>query len=141
MAAVFALIENNNRILLVQRALNTSRPNQWCLPGGGVKQGESLEAACIRETKEETGLTVEMVSTLAAFDESTYLSAKVNGSTDLVGIPNREVQRGLWSDPEKILDLGEIMELARLIPLLKLAQLSYPETPEGLKLVSPNSQS
>ena len=138
MAAVFALIENNNQILLVQRAVKSSRPNQWCLPGGGVKQGESLEAACIRETKEETGLTVEVVSTLASFEESTYFSVTVRGSIELVGIPNKEIQNGIWSDPKKILDVGEIMELARLIPLLKLAKLSYPDIPEWLKLVSLN---
>ena len=59
MAAVFALIESKYQILLVQRTSESSRPNQWYFPGGGVKLGESLEAAYIRETKEETGLTVD----------------------------------------------------------------------------------
>jgi 8-oxo-dGTP diphosphatase len=32
----------------------------WCLPSGGVEEGESVAEAAIRETKEETGLDVEL---------------------------------------------------------------------------------
>ena len=46
----------------------------WCLPSGGVEHGESLAQAAIRETKEETGLDVEL--------------------TRLVGVYSR---RGSWS--------------------------------------------
>ena len=51
MAAVFALIENERKILLVQRSSRSTRPGQWCLPGGGVKRDETLEqAAAILKT-------------------------------------------------------------------------------------------
>jgi len=32
----------------------------WCLPSGGVEEGESLAQAAIRETKEETGVESEL---------------------------------------------------------------------------------
>lgn len=32
----------------------------WCLPSGGVEEDESLAEAAIRETKEETGIDVEL---------------------------------------------------------------------------------
>jgi len=33
----------------------------WCLPSGGVEAGESVAQAAVRETKEETGIDVELI--------------------------------------------------------------------------------
>jgi 8-oxo-dGTP diphosphatase len=41
----------------------------WALPGGRVDQGETVEHAIVREVKEETGLTVEIVSRLGDYHE------------------------------------------------------------------------
>lgn len=46
------------QVLLIERK---HEPKGWALPGGFVEVGESLEAAVLREIKEETGLQVELV--------------------------------------------------------------------------------
>ncbi|NCO41881.1 MAG: NUDIX hydrolase [Armatimonadetes bacterium CG_4_10_14_3_um_filter_66_18] len=52
------VIEVKDGIVLVERK---NDPKGWALPGGFVDYGESLEAAAIREAKEETGLKVELI--------------------------------------------------------------------------------
>jgi ADP-ribose pyrophosphatase YjhB (NUDIX family) len=52
---VRALVVQDNQVLLVRTHGNA----YWDLPGGGVKRGESLRAAAIRETREESGCIVD----------------------------------------------------------------------------------
>ena len=53
------IIPQNNKILMVQRAL-APLTGYWCLPGGYINYGEQPADAAIRETKEETNLVVEV---------------------------------------------------------------------------------
>ena len=60
----FCLVENDKtQVLLIQRGYGKEK-GKWSLPGGFVDKGESSRHAAYRETKEETGLTVEIVSTV-----------------------------------------------------------------------------
>ncbi len=52
------IIEITGGIVLIERK---HAPQGWALPGGFVDYGESYEAAAVREAKEETGLTVELI--------------------------------------------------------------------------------
>ena len=50
------------RVLLVHRP----RYDDWSLPKGGIKEGESFEDAALREVLEETGLRCRILKKLAA---------------------------------------------------------------------------
>ena len=62
-----AVVEHEGRLLLV-RHQRAGKYDFWVAPGGGVKEDESLEAAAVREAKEETGLDVQ-VSKLIYIEE------------------------------------------------------------------------
>jgi ADP-ribose pyrophosphatase YjhB (NUDIX family) len=55
--AVNVAVLHQGKILLTQR----EDFETWILPSGGVEEGESVAQAAIRETKEETGLDIELI--------------------------------------------------------------------------------
>lgn len=55
------------RVLLIRRGQEPLK-GAWSLPGGAVELGETLEEAVRREVLEETGLIVEPLAVVEAFD-------------------------------------------------------------------------
>ncbi|WP_353507134.1 NUDIX domain-containing protein [Gordonia sp. ABSL11-1] len=53
--------DDADRLLLVRRG-HAPQMGRWTVPGGKVEPGETLEAAVVRETWEETGLHVDLVA-------------------------------------------------------------------------------
>jgi 8-oxo-dGTP diphosphatase len=53
-------------IVLIERRYP---PPGWALPGGFVDVGETVEAAAVREAREETGLEVELLALLGVYSD------------------------------------------------------------------------
>lgn len=67
-----ALIDADGRVLLAQRPEGKSMAGLWEFPGGKVDEGETPEAALVRELKEELGLDITE-SCLAPFTFASHL--------------------------------------------------------------------
>ena len=55
---VHVILRRGGRVLLLRRTGDTWASGQLCLPSGHVEEGESVVAAALRETREETGITI-----------------------------------------------------------------------------------
>lgn len=58
-----AIIADGGLVLMVRRRISEGEL-MWQFPAGAIEDGETAEQAAVRETLEETGLTVEAVKLL-----------------------------------------------------------------------------
>ncbi|GAB4308921.1 MAG: NUDIX hydrolase [Promethearchaeota archaeon] len=57
---------NESGVVLIKRR---NPPPGWALPGGFVDVGETVEAACVREAKEETSLDVRIARLVGVYSD------------------------------------------------------------------------
>lgn len=63
-------------ILITKRSDNAL----WCLPGGGMDPGESIQEACLREVKEETGLDIKLERLFAVYSTPNRVTKYEDGN-------------------------------------------------------------
>jgi 8-oxo-dGTP diphosphatase len=106
----------DGRVVLVERK---HPPHGWAIPGGFVDLGETLEAAAVREVREETGLEARLVEQFHAYSDprrdprrhtiTTVFLATADGEP--VGADDAAQARAFAWDalPPLVFDHGEIL--------------------------------
>ena len=73
---VGGVVVHRHRVLLIRRGSEPLK-GEWSIPGGMLELGEELAEGVRRELKEETGLEVEPLEIVAAFDRITREGTRV----------------------------------------------------------------
>jgi ADP-ribose pyrophosphatase YjhB (NUDIX family) len=73
---VGGVVVHRHRALLIRRGSEPLK-GEWSIPGGMLELGEELAEGVRRELKEETGLDVEPLEIVAAFDRITREGKRV----------------------------------------------------------------
>jgi 8-oxo-dGTP diphosphatase len=90
---VGAVIQDGDRVLLLQRPVDDFRGGTWELPSGKVDPGEGLDGALRREVAEETGLAVASVSAyLGAFEYMSGSGKRTRQHTWAVAVEPGEIR-------------------------------------------------
>lgn len=64
---IFTVQQERLSVLLIERAADPGR-NEWALPGGALRDGESLDGAAARKLADETGVSDVFLEQLYTFD-------------------------------------------------------------------------
>ncbi len=130
-AVVLREVEGRTEVLLIRRG-SEPMAGGWSLPGGAIELGESVRDACVRETREETGLTVQPLAEVDiidiihrdAMDRVQYhyivvdILCRVLGGQLLSGTDASEVA---WADVRRVLELGNFALTARACTVIRKA--------------------
>jgi 8-oxo-dGTP diphosphatase len=120
-----ALVDTDGRVLLAQRPPGKTLAGLWEFPGGKLEDGETPEAALIRELAEELGIDVHETCLAAlTFASHTYehfhLLMPLYVCRRWQGIPTpREGQVLAWVKPSKFADYPMPPADLPLIPMLQ----------------------
>jgi 8-oxo-dGTP diphosphatase len=120
-----ALVDADGRVLLAQRPAGKPMAGLWEFPGGKVHDGETPEAALIRELAEELGIDVA-ASCLAPFTFASHGYADLQLLMPLyvcrkwqgMAIP-REGQQLAWVRPARLADYAMPPADKPLVALLR----------------------
>jgi 8-oxo-dGTP diphosphatase len=111
---VIGVIADDERMLLIRRALGVAKPGLWCFPGGHVAPRETPRDAIVREISEELGLTVQpihRVGSIRVLDSRHVLAIwRVQWLGGDLRPAEAEVAEVRWFSPEAIRALPDGIE-------------------------------
>jgi 8-oxo-dGTP diphosphatase len=76
--------DERDRVVLVRRAIEPGY-GKWVFPGGYVDRGEQLQAAAVREAREETGLDVRLEGLVDIYSYTGHVPVIVVYAATMVG--------------------------------------------------------
>ncbi len=127
------------KFLLIQRG-KPPRLGQWSIPGGRQELGETIKEAAIRETKEETGLSVQITDFLGVIDSiqkdkdgqveyhatlvdfsAKWISGVASASSDAMNVAWHELDDieglDLWTETSRIIRTSAKLRFERKVKL------------------------
>lgn len=121
------IVRRGNKILFLKRAKDkTIAPGQYCLPGGHIDAGESIQQAAVRELKEEANLDCDAdclhIVGKGKCDDGKwafYLNSYASGEVALL---DGESQNAAWMTKEEWMDADLFFDLKD-----HLINMEYPE--------------
>lgn len=115
---VAAVVWDGPRLLMTQRPPGGPLGLQWEFPGGKLEEGESPEAALVRELREELGVRADAHETLAVhahdYAHGTHVDVLFIRCTldSHAFTPSPAVHAARWVEPREV-ELGEVLAADR----------------------------
>jgi ADP-ribose pyrophosphatase YjhB (NUDIX family) len=126
-AASAVVVDDDDRIVLQRRRDN----EMWALPGGVMELGESVAGCAIRETREETGLDVEVTGIVGIYSDPKHVFAYDDGEVRqefsicvLARVRGGTIQLSDESHEVKSFGPNEIADLP-MVPSIRLRLTDY----------------
>lgn len=121
--AAYAIVSSSRGLLLTELSETTSAAGQWNLPGGGLDEGEAVEAGLHREIWEETGQRVQDATLLGVLASHWVGRAPIGGVEDYHAV--RLIHRATCEDPTEpvIHDVGGSTSRASWVPWTEVGQV------------------
>jgi ADP-ribose pyrophosphatase YjhB (NUDIX family) len=130
--AAYALVVRGSELLLTRNSALGPWPGQWMLPGGGVEHGEDPRAAAVRETREETGLGVEVGEVLDVSSSHFTGTAPSGRQEDFHGLGlvfEATVSSGSADVEPRVVEVDGTTDAAAWVPLDDVGSSALPVRP------------
>ena len=115
-AAKSFILNDKKELLLIKRSENdVHKPGAWEVPGGRLSHGEDFAIGLRRETREETGLDIEVISPIKVHSFAREDGEKITMTTFLCRLASANQQVMLSKEHSEYCWLGIESALSRIV--------------------------